>query len=366
MPMTPAQESQVDPTDTESPRPAESGGAEELRASEGPRTYAGQMLGRTARVARLAIIGGGVATEIHRLSATLAAIYPRPDLTIVAMVGAITNIVTYVLIAWVACWLTMSIAALVDGAVHRAEASASLQARIASALERAVEVLDRPEARTMSMVAPPLPGPPDSASAPAPAPVVVKTDHAEAMRRAIREGRWEDADLAVRAFLDENPDDPEAARLADELDAAKAKGAEGYRARIEAAREANDPDRVLDLRDEVAPLLDFDARRALDQDLARWCMGLIQKRLRSGTIRPEVVSLAGKVAERLDTTTEGASLRAALPTLRRSVGLCARCGQPYTGVADACNACLGIGNAPASAPDSTSTAPDEGVEDNFE
>ena len=44
--------------------------------------------------------------------------------------------------------------------------------------------------------------------------------------------------------------------------------------------------------------------------------------------------------------TQGASVRAALPTLRRSVGLCPRCAQPYTGVAEACPRCLRRRGAP--------------------
>ncbi len=69
-------------------------------------------------------------------------------------------------------------------------------------------------------------------------------------------------------------------------------------------------------------------------------MAMIQKRLRGGAMRPDVAILAARVAESLDATPEGASLRAALPTLRRSAGLCARCGEPYTGLADACPKCL--------------------------
>jgi hypothetical protein len=67
---------------------------------------------------------------------------------------------------------------------------------------------------------------------------------------------------------------------------------------------------------------------------------LIHIRLRSGKIQPDVAILAGRVAEIFSHTVEGASLRASLPTLRRSAGQCPRCAQPYTGIADACPACL--------------------------
>src|SRR5262249_6768562 len=83
------------------------------------------------------------------------------------------------------------------------------------------------------------------------------------------------------------------------------------------------------------PLLAADALRALDRDLAKWFMALITRRLRTGSVRADVAVLAARVAEDLDDTPEGASLRASLPTLRRAAGLCPRCGQPYAGLAAA-------------------------------
>ena len=96
----------------------------------------------------------------------------------------------------------------------------------------------------------------------------------------------------------------------------------------------------IELHDEVKPLIESEALRALDVDLAKWFMMLIHRRLRSGTVKADVALLAGRVAASFDGTPEGASLRASLPTLRRAAGLCARCAQPYTGIADACPACL--------------------------
>ena len=64
----------------------------------------------------------------------------------------------------------------------------------------------------------------------------------------------------------------------------------------------------------------------------------------------EIAVLATRVAGAFDTTPEGASLHAALPTLRRSVGLCACCGQPYTGIADACPSCLATSSFPVYVP----------------
>jgi predicted amidophosphoribosyltransferase len=67
---------------------------------------------------------------------------------------------------------------------------------------------------------------------------------------------------------------------------------------------------------------------------------MIPDRSRLWIIQVDVATLAGRVAEDFAHTTEGASLRASLPTLRRSAGLCPRCAQPYTGIADACRDCL--------------------------
>jgi hypothetical protein len=75
-------------------------------------------------------------------------------------------------------------------------------------------------------------------------------------------------------------------------------------------------------------------------------MSLIQRRLRTGTIRADVVVLAARVAESFGGTTEGASIRASLPTLRRSAGLCPKCAEPYAGVGDACPKCLAASSAP--------------------
>ncbi len=69
-------------------------------------------------------------------------------------------------------------------------------------------------------------------------------------------------------------------------------------------------------------------------------MKLIQRRLRSIPVGSDLAALATQVATRFGGTPEGASLRAALPTLRRSAGLCPRCSEPYLGVDDACPKCL--------------------------
>ena len=111
-------------------------------------------------------------------------------------------------------------------------------------------------------------------------------------------------------------------------------------AELEAARQVSDPDRVLELYQTLIPLLDTEMRATLEADLSPWFLRLIHNRLRTGKIQSELAVLAGRIAEAFSHTVEGASLRASLPTLRRSAGLCSRCGQPYNGIATACPACL--------------------------
>ena len=79
---------------------------------------------------------------------------------------------------------------------------------------------------------------------------------------------------------------------------------------------------MIELRDALRPIVDPDDILALDRELAKWLMTVVSKRLRGGTVRADLATLAGKVAETFGTTTEGASLRASLPTLRRAAGLC--------------------------------------------
>jgi hypothetical protein len=118
---------------------------------------------------------------------------------------------------------------------------------------------------------------------------------------------------------------------------------EEYIAQLDAARKVNDPDRVLELHRLLVPLLEADARAALESDLSRWCLRLVHNRLRTGRIQADLAQMAGRIAEAFSHTVDGASLQASLPTLRRSAGLCPRCAQPYTGVGDACPACIGVG-----------------------
>jgi hypothetical protein len=158
------------------------------------------------------------------------------------------------------------------------------------------------------------------------------------VRRAVREERWDDAIQLAESFQAEYPGEP--LQPLDEVWKARQAHVAQLQAQLRAAREAHDPERVVALREAlVAHLTDGD-RMSLDQDLVRWLTQMIQRRLLGGSIRPDVVELADRVATLFSDTKEGASLRASLPTLRRSAGLCPRCGQPYAGLENACPRCL--------------------------
>ncbi|MEO6808646.1 MAG: hypothetical protein ABI353_05990 [Isosphaeraceae bacterium] len=159
-------------------------------------------------------------------------------------------------------------------------------------------------------------------------------------RQAVRAGDWLEAESLVLDFARDFPDAPQGAALLDQIARGRQAAIEDLRARIDAAKQVNDPGRVLELHDELADYLDGEALRDLDPALVSWLMGLVRLGMSELPLRPDLVALATRIAERFGGTPEGASLRKALPVLRRSVGLCPRCAQPYTGIDDACPECL--------------------------
>lgn len=169
-------------------------------------------------------------------------------------------------------------------------------------------------------------------------------------RLAMDEARWDHAEAIAQDLALENPDNPKVAALAAELDRTRQFAIDDLRERIEAARQANDPEGAISSRDDLAKILRGEAIKALDQTLVKWLMGLVQRRLRTGTIQVDVVVLAARVAESFGGTIEGASLRASLPTLRRSAGLCPKCAEPYKGIGGACPKCLAASAAPTPPP----------------
>jgi hypothetical protein len=161
------------------------------------------------------------------------------------------------------------------------------------------------------------------------------------IRQAIEEGRWERLERRLGAFASDFPGAAELSALEDEAAKGRQAAADDLRARLQAARSVSDPDGVIDARNALRGLLAADMFAALDRELVQWLMHLIQKRMRAGTFHADIALLAQRVAMTFADTPEGASIRASLPILRRSGGLCPRCGQPYAGVDDACPKCLG-------------------------
>jgi hypothetical protein len=168
------------------------------------------------------------------------------------------------------------------------------------------------------------------------------------INRAMRKSEWVEADTLLGELAAASPDDPAISRLKDALASARGNATREQLAQLEAAREVNDPARVLEIYQVLSSSLDFDARVPLEHDVAKWLLNVIRRRLSLGKVQADVVHLAARVAETFATTAEGASVRTALPMLRRSVGLCPRCGQPYTGIAEACPQCLAAPASPSS------------------
>jgi hypothetical protein len=273
---------------------------------------------------------GPILAAIHALGPATGRA-PAANAWLVAAPLALRDLVLFALLGWGAGQLLRLAAAGIDLVADRAEADRRMaeliERRVVPALERLAEARE------------PSPAPPaDDGRARAMAEV----------RQAIEEGRWDRAERLARDVARDFPGAAGADRLAEEVAAGREAAVAALHARLDAAQEANDPDAVIGLRDELGRLLGEGPRADLDRRVVAWLMGLIQKRMWTGTVRTDVAELAAKVADHFGHTREGASLRASLPTLRRSAGLCARCGRPYTGIDDACPACLaGAGPAPA-------------------
>jgi hypothetical protein len=116
-------------------------------------------------------------------------------------------------------------------------------------------------------------------------------------------------------------------------------------ARLDAARRADDPAGVIDCRDALTEHLRGEALHDLDGELVRWLVGRVQARSRSRTAAGalEAATLAARVAESFGDTPEAASLRAALPGLRRAAGLCPRCGRSRSPQGEPCPRCTAAG-----------------------
>jgi hypothetical protein len=236
------------------------------------------------------------------------------------------------LAAGLAGW-TLAIAGRLAGAtvLARAGRPSRVEEQIAELAPRAIAALERlADARDRPPIAVSPQGPPEGD----------RLHLGAGVDQALRSGRHAEAATLLEDLEARFPDDPAIPDLRGRLAAAFREHAEAQVAQIDAARQVNDSDRVLELFRAAAPALEPDRRGDLERRLAKWFLELIHRRLRGGRIHVEVVHLATQVAETFSATVEGASLRASLPTLRRSVGLCPQCAQPFTGMARACPKCL--------------------------
>ena len=287
-------------------------------------------LAASAPVVQAALVALGLLAAGTELLDVDLRVSVRPALAAIVQLGG------FVLAGWVARRLLTALACLLE-----------LLASVAAA-DRIADVFGRaPEEHIPAAIAPATSPPARCALYPL---TDTRTMALAEIRVALRQGEWTQVETLFQSFTDNYPDDPASPALGEELKAARELAVTSLRARLDAAREANDLERVLELREPLTILLEPEALATLNRSLAKWFMTLIQKRMRQGAMTKELAMLATRVAGAFDATPEGASLHAALPTLRRSVGLCARCGQPYTGIADACPACLATSSFPAYVP----------------
>jgi hypothetical protein len=250
--------------------------------------------------------------------------------SMLAVLAALTTALSWGLAGWalaIACRLAGAITiARIERASRSDETYHRLAERAASAMERMAE------ARLSRQIS--------EAPGTSSTPEFERRRLLSEIEQAERDGRWDDARSLLAQLDDRFPGDPAIPAVRERLDAARREDVEGHLARIDAARQVNDPATVLELYRSVGSGLESPRRLELERQLAAWFRELIFRRLRVGRIQVDVVHLATQVAETFAGTVDGASLKASLPTLRRSVGLCPRCAQPYTGLAAACPRCL--------------------------
>ncbi|SIO61884.1 hypothetical protein SAMN05444166_6885 [Singulisphaera sp. GP187] len=161
-----------------------------------------------------------------------------------------------------------------------------------------------------------------------------------AIRGAIADCRWEEAEGLIEALARDRQAASEASALGDELGRARDRVIETHRQELEAARVANDPDRVIDARDALTLHLRGERLVELDRQLVRWLVTLLQGWVRSGRRAQDVALLASRLVDTFGDTAEAASLRASLANLRRKAGLCPRCARPFQGSAESCPRCV--------------------------
>lgn len=278
---------------------------------------------------QLAIILLGLLLGGSRLAAGMG---ERPA-TAASLIRSTLDAAAIALAGWIVARVTEQAGQTIAAAVEaRGNRGSRLNAVRLEQMDRAIAAIER---LVVAFESRGVPGPPSSVGEPR-----EQTRLIAGFATALRETRLDDAEAMLDRLDAEFPDEPARQDLREQLEVAWRRQSEERIAQIDAARRANDADRVLELYALAGPSLEFERRGELERDLARWFLDLIHRRLRIGRIQPEVVGLAARAAEVFGATVEGASLRASLPVLRRSVGLCPRCARPYVGTEAACPQCL--------------------------
>ena len=149
------------------------------------------------------------------------------------------------------------------------------------------------------------------------------------IRLALTQKRWDDADALLENVLHEFPDDPEGNALQGELARSREQALDELRLRLDASRSVNDPIAVIALHEEMTVLLRGEARRELERDVARWLIGALQRRMRSGTVRSgrdrtrhegrRAVRHHARGGQRSRFVADVASQRGPVPSLRRAL-----------------------------------------------
>jgi hypothetical protein len=161
----------------------------------------------------------------------------------------------------------------------------------------------------------------------------------DAVREAVRRDWWDEARRLAAAFAEQFPAAPDAKDLAAQVETAFSRKVQSLREQLDAAESAADAETMLNTRDRLSGYLNGTELYQVDRRVAHWMAAHLREALAAGRAR-EVVHLAERVVDAFgDTTNEGAQVRTALPTLRRSAGLCPDCGQPYDVSLVRCPAC---------------------------
>lgn len=137
----------------------------------------------------------------------------------------------------------------------------------------------------------------------------------------------------------ELPDAAESKASAPQAESSRAKKIQSMREQLDAAERTGDCEGLLNARDRLSAYLEGTELYQVDRRVAHWAARFLRDALAAGRAK-EVIHLAERVTDALgDSTQEGNQIRASLPALRRSAGLCPDCGAPYDASRSHCTSC---------------------------